>query len=71
MSENDTLHESRSKMQEWMANGCRLAWLIHPKQQKAYVYRPDGSVTEVDSFEKSLSGEAVLPGFVLELGLLK
>ena len=71
MSENDTLYESQSKMREWMANGCRLAWLIDRKQQTAYVYHPNESVTEVDSFGGSLSGEEVLPGFVLDLGLLR
>ena len=71
MSENDTLYESQSKMREWMANGCRLAWLIDRKQQAAYVYHPNGSVTEIASFGESLSGEEVLPGFVLDLGLLR
>ncbi len=59
------------KMREiWIANGVRLAWLIDPKGQMAYIYRADGSEEAVPGFDKQLSGEDVLPGFALELGLL-
>jgi Uma2 family endonuclease len=71
MSKNDTLRESQQKMREWMDNGCRLGWLLAPKQQHAYVYHANGSFTEVNSFDNTLSGEDVLPDFVLDLRLLK
>ena len=54
-----------------MANGVRLAWLIDPVKQKAYVYRQDESTAMVPDFTGKLSGEEVLPGFELDLGLLK
>ena len=50
-----------------MANGCRLGWLIDPEEEKAYVYRAEGAQRVVDSFDETLSGEDVLPGFVFEL----
>ena len=67
-SKSDSLRTIRKKMTEtWIANGVRLAWLIDPYAEKAYVYRANGSVEVVDSFDGQLSGEDVLPGFSLEL----
>ena len=51
----------------WMANGVRLAWLIDPIAQKAWVYRADGITETVSDFNAQLSGEAVLPGFTFDL----
>jgi Uma2 family endonuclease len=31
MSETDRLHPLQAKMEEWIENGCRLAWLIDPE----------------------------------------
>jgi Uma2 family endonuclease len=67
-SKNDSLIELQTKMrEEWMGNGCRLAWLIDPFGEMAYIYRADGSVSTVQGFDNVLSGEDVLPDFVLEL----
>lgn len=71
MSETDYLREATDKMQEYMENGCRLAWLINPKTEEARVYRPDGSVRVVHGFDNTLSGEDVLPGFTFDLALLR
>ncbi len=70
-SKTDSLTQLKSKMGKWMKNGCQLGWLIDPSQQKAYVFKPDGSVLEIDGFDKKLSGEALLPGFELDLSRLK
>ena len=71
MSETDYLREATDKMQEYMENGCRLAWLINPKTEEARIYRPDGSVRVVHGFDNTLSGEDVLPGFTFDLALLR
>ena len=65
-SESDSLPQLKDKMQEWMKNGCRLAWLINPEKRITIIYRPKGKPEEV-SFDKKLSGEEVLPGFELDL----
>ena len=70
-SRTDRLKESKEKMEEWIANGCRLAWLIDPTEEKAYIYRPDREVEMVTSFDARLSGEEVLPNFELDLSILK
>jgi Uma2 family endonuclease len=62
-------------MQEYIENGCRLGWLIIPKVQQAEIYRGDSSAPRVRPVEvlqspASLSGEDVLPGFVLNLAAI-
>lgn len=67
-SENDSIIYLQKKVrEEWIANGCRLAWLIDPFEEVVYVYRQDGSTSEVRGFDNTVSGEDVLPEFVLEL----
>jgi Uma2 family endonuclease len=66
MSPSDTLTEVREKMQEYRANGCRLGWLINPKKREVEIYRL-GQDVEVLKSPKTLSGEDVLPEFVLDL----
>jgi Uma2 family endonuclease len=67
-SKNDSLTDLQKKMrEEWMANGCRLAWLLDPFEEVVHVYRQDGSISEVRGFDNSVSGEDVLPDFALEL----
>lgn len=67
-SKSDRIGKLKKKMTDtWIANGVRLAWLIDPKTKKAYVYRPDLPVEELDGFERSLSGEGVCRGFELDL----
>lgn len=70
-SESDRLQSLQDKMQEWMGNGCRLAWLIDPQDEKTYIYRMGVDVEVIDTFDRMLSGEDVLPGFHFSLSLLK
>ena len=70
-SESDPLKAAQEKMGEWLENGCRLGWLLDPQGQQAYVYRPGAAVAEWESFTQRLSGEDVLPGFALDLALLR
>ncbi len=70
-SESDSLKPLQDKMQEWIANGCLLGWLIDCKQEKVYVYRADGSIQVVPSFEQTLGDNVLLPGFELDLRQLR
>ncbi|MBH8576173.1 Uma2 family endonuclease [Nostocaceae cyanobacterium CENA369] len=65
-SANDSLKTVQQKMQEYIDNGVRLGWLIDPQNQRVEIYRPDRDI-EVLQSPTSLSGEDVLPGFVLDL----
>jgi Uma2 family endonuclease len=70
-SDSDPLKAAQEKMGEWLENGCRLGWLLDPQGQKAYVYRPGKAAIEWEGFTQRLSSEDVLPGFELDLGLLR
>ena len=65
-SPSDRLPKLRRKMDRYLAYGVRLAWLIDPIAKAVEVYRP-GREPEVLDRPASLSGEDVLPGFVLDL----
>jgi Uma2 family endonuclease len=66
VSPSDSLKKTQEKMQEYMENGCRLGWLINRKKREFEIYRP-GQDVEVLQSPLTLSGENVLPGFVLNL----
>ena len=66
LSPSDSLKKTQEKMQEYMENGCRLGWLINRKKREVEIYRP-GQDVEVLQSPLTLSGENVLPGFVLNL----
>ena len=71
-SSSDTVASLRQKIQDdWMAAGCRLAWLIDPDTETVYVYRADGSVQILKSFDEPLTGEDVLQGLSFTLADLR
>ncbi|MEG4301398.1 Uma2 family endonuclease [Microcoleus sp. D3_18a_C4] len=65
-SKSDNMKPVREKMKEYMENQVRLGWLIDRKNRKVEIYRPNQDV-EVLENPVTLSGEDVLPGFVLDL----
>lgn len=65
-SSSDSLEKVRSKMQEYMKNGASLGWLINPKNKQVEIYRLNQNVEIIEN-PITLSGENVLPGFVLSL----
>ena len=71
-SKSDSLQKLLTKMQEWKDNGCVLGWLIDPYQLKSYIFRKDIPRYEiVEGFDRHLSGEDLLIGFMMDLRLLK
>jgi Uma2 family endonuclease len=65
-SATDSLSFLQNKMQEYIANGAQLGLLIDPKSKQAYVYRPNQPVECLDN-PQNISGDPVLPRFVLDL----
>jgi len=65
-SASDDLDTLQAKMQEYLENGMQLGWLLNPYDQQVEIYRV-GQPVEVLNSPKKLSGETVLPGFVLQL----
>lgn len=65
-SASDSLTELRAKMQEYLENGMKLGWLIDPQNKQVEIYRTRKEV-EVLKSPVELSGEDILPDFVLNL----
>lgn len=65
-SETDSLKELQEKMREYRDNGAKLGWLIDRKDKRVEIYRP-GKDVEIINSPATLSGEDVLPVFVLNL----
>ncbi len=59
----------KQKMEEWIENGCLLAWLVNPDDETVWVYRKNEK-SFVQSFEQTLYGYDVLKGFELNLAEL-
>ncbi|MFN5872752.1 MAG: Uma2 family endonuclease [Aphanizomenon sp.] len=69
-SRTDSLSRLQEKMQEYLDSGLRLGWLIDPQNQQVEIYRQNQTV-EIVSLPTTLSGEDILPGFILELPVFK
>jgi Uma2 family endonuclease len=65
-SPSDTLPELRSKLDEYIANGAKLGFLIYPPKWQVHIYRSGQTVECLDQ-PQSVSGDPELPGFVLDL----
>ncbi len=69
MSPTDRLQETQSKMQEYIDNQVKLGWLINRKTRQVEIYR-QGHPVEIIKSPKTLSGEDVLPGFILDMQII-
>ena len=63
---NQRYQDLQDKMQEYLDNGVKLGWLIEPKAKTVEIYR-QGKTVEILNNPQNLSGEDILPGFVLDL----
>lgn len=66
-SPSDSFTLLQEKMVAYRENGVRLAWLIDPEEEETWIYRANGTIDRITSFDVPLSGENVLPGFELIL----
>jgi len=66
-AKSDEIKYLQAKMTEYIENGTHLAWLIDRFEDKVYIYRANKPVSIVHSLKVKLSGDSILPGFVLDL----
>lgn len=66
LSPSDSLKATQEKMQEYRDNGTRFGLLINRKSRQVEIYR-QGQEVEVLENPATLSGEDVLPRFVLNI----
>ena len=65
LSRSDSFRDTQEKMQDWIANGAALGWLIDPYKQKLLVYRPEAGTEAVTGVAIQRSGP--VEGFTLDL----
>lgn len=65
-SQTDRLSELTAKMEEYIANGAQLGWLIDPLERSVHIYKPSAE-PQLLAAPQEVSGDPVLKGFVLEL----
>ncbi len=65
-SRTDRLKPLQEKMQEYLASGLRLGWLINPQDKLVEIYMANQPV-KVIAMPVVLTGNEVLPGFSLEV----
>jgi Uma2 family endonuclease len=65
----DDLEEAQAKMNFYIKQGVKLAWLVVPQHAQTYIYRPDKEVKAIP-FSESLTGEDVLLGFEIKMSAL-
>ena len=62
----ETVRDVQRKMDEYMANGAQLGWMIDPFAKHVYIYRPQQPVVCLENPE-AVAGDPLLPGFVLNV----
>ena len=65
-SASDELMDLQAKMREYLENGLQLGWLLDPETETVEIYRSNQAVELLEK-PVNLSGESILPGFVLAL----
>ena len=68
-SATNTLAYLQRKMEQYIAAGVRLGWLIDPRNRRVTIYRP-GREPEILDNPSVLNGEDVMPGFEFRVGEL-
>lgn len=69
VSESDSRLVLEAKMQKWIANGAKLAWMIDPYRATVSIYRPDREIEVLERPEFVIAGDPVA-GFRLTSSLL-
>ena len=64
-SKSDSLAALKQKMEEWIANGAQLGWLIDPNSRSVSVFEPGKEHRVVN--DNTIAGSGPVEGFVLDL----
>lgn len=71
MSPSHKMKDAKMKMLEYIDNGVQLAWLINSSEEEVHIFRADGTISKVNGFDNTLSGEAILKDSEFKLNLLR
>lgn len=70
VSKYDTARMVREKVNEWLAAGTRLVWVVDPKKKTVTVHDGVSNVVSILTVDDTLGGGLVLPGFACPVGNL-
>jgi Uma2 family endonuclease len=62
VSPGDTASEIQDKVQDYLAYGTQMIWVVYPQQRIVIIHYPDGMARTLRETD-TLSGESVIPGF--------
>ena len=66
VSPSNSLEDQQAKMEEWIAYGVALGWLIDPFLRQVHIYRPNAAPEILDDPE-TVSGDPELPSFTFNV----
>lgn len=69
-SRSQDLEDQQDKLEQWMANGVRLGWLLDPIDGQAWIYRAGQEEPQMLERPDSLPGEDVAKGLTMDLSWL-
>ena len=67
LSPNDLDYETDQKIEQYLAAGVPLVWVLNPESRTILIYRADGTIHGL-RVQDELSGEDVIPGFRCRVG---
>jgi Uma2 family endonuclease len=62
LSPNDHVYNVNQKVEQYLASGFKLVWVVDPALKIVYVHREDGTIAKLRE-DDEITGEAALPGF--------
>ncbi len=68
-SPSETTREVVEKVEEWLAAGVRLVWVLEPKKRAITTHRL-GRSPRIFTSDETVDGEDVLPGLMLPVALI-
>ena len=69
-SDTDVLKELQAKMQDWLENGCEMAWLIDINKEKVHIYRQNQRI-KILSFTEKIKDDSILPKFEVDFSFVE
>ena len=69
LSPGDRESEVAAKVQDWLAAGCRVVWVIDPENTTVTVHHDRNRIAILNSSDM-LVGDDILPGFSVAVGSL-
>jgi len=69
LSPDDLDYETDQKIEQYLAAGVPLVWVLNPESRTILIYRADGTIHGL-RVQDELSGEDVIPGFRCRVGEL-